>query len=113
MADQPKSLKRKRDCETDPMKKKKNKPPNRLIVDEPINNDDNSLVVLHPDTMDTLNFFHGDTVLIKGKKRRDMVCVVVGDDSCDNSKVLMNKVVRSNLRVRLGDVVSLHQCPDV
>ena len=42
-----------------------------------------------------------------------MVCVVVGDDSCDNSKVLMNKVVRSNLRVRLGDVVSLHQCPDV
>ena len=54
------------------MKKKKNKAPNRLIVDEPINNDDerdepinnddNSLVVLHPDTMDTLNFFHGDTV---------------------------------------------------
>ena len=25
----------------------------------------------------------------------------------------MNKVVRSNLRIRLGDVVSLHQCPDV
>uniref|UniRef100_A0A2N9IEB3 AAA+ ATPase domain-containing protein n=1 Tax=Fagus sylvatica TaxID=28930 RepID=A0A2N9IEB3_FAGSY len=42
-----------------------------------------------------------------------MVCIVVGDDACDNSKVLMNKVVRSNLRVRLGDVVSLHQCPDV
>lgn len=25
----------------------------------------------------------------------------------------MNKVVRSNLRVRLGDVVSVHQCADV
>lgn len=25
----------------------------------------------------------------------------------------MNKVVRSNLRVRLGDVISVHQCPDV
>lgn len=25
----------------------------------------------------------------------------------------MNRVVRSNLRVRLGDVVSVHQCPDV
>ena len=25
----------------------------------------------------------------------------------------MNKVVRSNLRVWLGDVVSVHQCPDV
>uniref|UniRef100_A0A2N9G2E2 AAA+ ATPase domain-containing protein n=1 Tax=Fagus sylvatica TaxID=28930 RepID=A0A2N9G2E2_FAGSY len=92
---------------------KKNKAPNRLVVDEPMHNDDNSVVVLHPDTMDTLNFFHGDTVLIKGKKRRDTVCIVVRDDSCDNSKVLMNRVVRSNLRVWLGDVVSLHQCPDI
>jgi transitional endoplasmic reticulum ATPase len=25
----------------------------------------------------------------------------------------MNKVVRQNLRVRLGDVVSVHQCQDV
>ena len=25
----------------------------------------------------------------------------------------MNKVVRSNLRVRLGDVVSVHACPDI
>lgn len=25
----------------------------------------------------------------------------------------MNKVVRANLKVRLGDVVSVHQCPDV
>lgn len=25
----------------------------------------------------------------------------------------MNKVVLANLRVRLGDVVSVHQCPDV
>ena len=25
----------------------------------------------------------------------------------------MNKVVRSNLRVQLGDVVSVHQCSDV
>lgn len=25
----------------------------------------------------------------------------------------MNKVVRSNLRVKLGDIVSVHQCPNV
>lgn len=25
----------------------------------------------------------------------------------------MNKVVRNNLRVRLGDVISVHQCADV
>ena len=27
--------------------------------------------------------------------------------------IKMNKVVRLNLRVQLGDVVSVHQCPDV
>ena len=103
------SLKRKKDAEPNTNKKA----PNRLVVDESMNHDDNSVVLLHPDTMNTLNFFHGDAVLIKGKKRRDTVCVVLGDEACDKSKVFMNKVVRSNLRVRLGDAVSLHQCNDV
>lgn len=31
------------------------------------------------------------------------------DETVDESKVRMNKVVRKNLRVRLGDVVSVHQ----
>ena len=103
------SLKRKKDAEPNTNKKA----PNRLVVDESMNHDDNSVVLLHPDTMNTLNFFHGDAVLIKGKKRRDTVCIVLGDEACDKSKVFMNKVVRSNLRVRLGDAVSLHQCNDV
>ena len=94
----------------DSLNDKKKKAPNRLVVEEPINHDDNSVILLHPDTMHTLNFFHGDTVLIKGKKRRDTVCVVLDDAACDSSKVFMNKVVRSNLRVRLGDVVSIHHC---
>jgi len=51
--------------------------------------------------------------LIKGKKRRDTVCIVLHDDTIEESKIRMNKVVRSNLRVRLGDLVSVHQCTDV
>lgn len=35
------------------------------------------------------------------------------DDTCEESKIRMNKTVRKNLRVRLGDVVSVHQCTDV
>ena len=31
----------------------------------------------------------------------------------DNMKIRMNKVVRRNLRVRLGDVISVHPCPDI
>ena len=34
-------------------------------------------------------------------------------DDLDNMKIRMNKVVRRNLRVRLGDVVSLRQDPVV
>jgi hypothetical protein len=37
------------------------------------------------------------------------VCIVLGDDTVEEAKVRMNKVVRHNLRVRLGDVVSVHQ----
>jgi transitional endoplasmic reticulum ATPase len=35
-----------------------------------------------------------------------------GDD-LENMKIRMNKVVRRNLRVRLGDVVSVNPCPDI
>ncbi|RYR78057.1 hypothetical protein Ahy_A01g002799 [Arachis hypogaea] len=49
----------------------------------------------------------------KGKKRRDTVCIALADDTCEEPKIRMNKVVRSNLRVRLGDVMSVHPCPDV
>ncbi|KAL0369625.1 UNVERIFIED_CONTAM: Cell division cycle protein 48 [Sesamum angustifolium] len=114
---------------------------NRLIVDEAVN-DDNSVVSLHPATMEKLQLFRGDTILIKvtivikygfdgealsylrasnllvnfpndGKKRKDTVCIALADDTCEEPKIRMNKVVRTNLRVRLGDVVSVHQCPDV
>lgn len=50
---------------------------------------------------------------MQGKKRKDTVCIALPDDTCEEPKIRMNKVVRSNLRVRLGDVISLHQFPDV
>jgi transitional endoplasmic reticulum ATPase len=47
-------------------------------------------------TMERLQFFRGDTVLIKGKKRRDTVLIVLADDTCDDSKVKINKGRLSN-----------------
>ncbi|KAI3866762.1 hypothetical protein MKW92_052495 [Papaver armeniacum] len=85
---------------------------NRLIVDESIE-DDNSMVSMHPETMEKLQLFRGDTIMLKGKKRKDTVCIVMADDTCEEPKIRLNKVVRSNLRVRLGDVISVHQCPNV
>ncbi|KAB2609312.1 cell division cycle protein 48-like protein [Pyrus ussuriensis x Pyrus communis] len=100
----------KKDFSTAILERKKS--PNRLVVDEAVN-DDNSVISLHPAALEKLQFFRGDTVLIKGKKRRDTICIIIADDECEESKIRMNKVVRANLRVRLGDVVSVHPCPGV
>lgn len=86
--------------------------PNRLIVDD-ATNDDNSIVCLSQAKMDELQLFRGDTVLLKGKRRKETVCIVLSDETCANEKIRMNRVVRNNLRVRLSDVVSIQSCPDV
>ncbi|TXG47767.1 hypothetical protein EZV62_027061 [Acer yangbiense] len=88
------------------------KRPNRLIVEEAIV-DDNSVIALHPNIVEELGLFCGDTVLIKGKRRRETVCLADSDETCQASKIRMNKVARSNLRVRLGDMVSLHFCSNI
>merc|ERR1719194_28944 len=94
------------------VKPQKKKNPNRLLVDE-ASNDDNSVVALALSTMEELQLFRGDTVLLKGKRRKDTVCIVLADDACEPGKIRMNKCIRKNLKVRLGDVISVHQCPDV
>lgn len=91
---------------------KSKRSPNRFIVDE-ATKDDNSVVCLHPDAADALELFKGDTALIRGKKRRDTVCVVLTDEDVEVNKIRMNKCVRTNLRVRLGDVVTVNAFPDI
>jgi transitional endoplasmic reticulum ATPase len=34
--------------------------------------------------------------------RKDTVLIVLADDDVENSKIRVNKVVRKNLRIRLG-----------
>ena len=86
--------------------------PNRLIVETEAQ-DDNSVVCLSQEKMDELQLFRGDTVLLKGKKRRETISIVLSDDTVSNDKIRMNRCIRNNLRVRLGDVVSIHPFPDV
>ncbi|ULU05845.1 hypothetical protein L5515_014164 [Caenorhabditis briggsae] len=63
--------------------------------------------------MDELGLFRGDAVILKGKKRKESVAIIVSDESCPNEKVRMNRVVRNNLRIRLGDVVSITPAPNL
>lgn len=63
--------------------------------------------------MELLQLFRGDTVLVKGKKRKDTVLIVMADDDLDDGSARINRVVRHNLRVKHGDIISVHPCPDI
>ena len=63
--------------------------------------------------MDALQLFRGDTVLVRGKKRKDTVLIVLADDDLDDGSARINRVVRHNLRVKHGDIITIHPCPDI
>jgi transitional endoplasmic reticulum ATPase len=86
--------------------------PNRLLVDDSVN-DDSSIIALSQQKMDELRLFRGDSVLLKGKKHRQTVCIVLADETCPKDRIRMNRVVRNNLRVRLGDIVSIQSCINI
>ncbi|CAF2954638.1 unnamed protein product, partial [Rotaria sp. Silwood2] len=87
----------------------RNARPIRLIIDNGIN-DDNNVVTLSQQKVDELQLFFGDRVLLKGEKRRETLCEVHISASCPTNYIQMNYVVRNNLRVRLGDIVSIEGC---
>lgn len=62
---------------------------------------ESGIIALSNNTMETLQLFRGDTVLVRGKKRKDTVLIVLADDDLDDGAARINRVVRNNLRVRL------------
>lgn len=64
---------------------------------------------LHQEKTDELQLFRGDTVVLRGKKRRQTVCIVLTEATCSNDRIRVNRVTRNNLRVRLGDVIRYKQ----
>lgn len=85
---------------------------NKLVVDEDIN-DDNSVISLSSKRMEELELYKGDTVLLKGKKNHSTVCIIFPDDTTDDNSIRLNKGVRKNLRVKLGDYIYISQFDDI
>ena len=92
------------------------------------------VATLNPATMELLSLFRGDTIIVRyvaffhilsrkclltdefcyrGKKRRDTVLICLSSDDVEEGRIQMNKVARNNLRVKLGDLVNVHQCLDI
>ncbi|KAF8148376.1 CDC48 domain 2-like protein [Pholiota molesta] len=82
------------------------KSPNRLIVDE-ATADDNSVATLNPATMELLSLLRGDTIITRA------VLICLSSDDVEEGRIQMNKVAHNNLRVKLGDLVNVHQCLDI
>ncbi|CAF2772864.1 unnamed protein product [Rotaria sp. Silwood2] len=83
-----------------------------LIVDDAIINDD-SVVALSPTLMEELQLRRGDMVMLKGEKHHETVRAVDISYLCEIDHIQMNRVVRNNLRVHLGDIVSIQVCKNI
>ncbi|KAG2583816.1 hypothetical protein PVAP13_6KG246000 [Panicum virgatum] len=87
------------------------KAPNRLLVDDGEGDvvPDYSTVALSPAAMEELGVYEGDLVMLRGKRRRETVCYALPDESCPEGRVRVSRGVRGNLRVKLGDVVTVNR----
>jgi transitional endoplasmic reticulum ATPase len=106
-----KGRKKKNQPEEKPKPEKK-RSPNRLFVEESAN-DDNSTVLITPAKLEQLEIFQGDTVLIKGKRGKEHVCVAMPAEDGEDFKIHMNTNIRKNLKVRLGDIVTVKPVADI
>jgi transitional endoplasmic reticulum ATPase len=94
-------------CTAPPSIFDKKRKPYRLVVDQPDHGADNSVVYLHPTKLTELQLFRGDAVLLRGRLQHTTVAIALTDETCDASKVKINRSIRKNLRVHLGDIITV------
>lgn len=63
--------------------------------------------------MKELKIFNGDPILVKGKRRNRTLLIAVKDNKLNNGKLAVNKVVRTNLKVKIGDLVTINPAETV
>lgn len=83
--------------------------PNKLMVDD-ATNDDNSVITLSAATMEKLQLFRGDTVIVKGKKRRDTVLIVLADDDMEDNKARINKGMHTTYCAAPSQTLIIYLC---
>jgi transitional endoplasmic reticulum ATPase len=86
--------------------------PNRLVWKEPTSKD-NSIVGINPTRMEQIGLFNGDTVLLKGRRSRETVCVVVPDATIKEEETRLPKSVKRWLKLGQDDRVKITQFPDI
>jgi transitional endoplasmic reticulum ATPase len=92
----------------------KKRPPHKLRIDDS-KEDENSIVVITDEKRAELNLLRGETILLKGKRRKESVALLTIDDTgtLTNEKIRMNKVLRNNLGCSLSDNITIHKIPNM
>lgn len=80
---------------------------NRFIVNDNPGGDD-SQIILSSEKVNVLDLFQGDYVRLKGRFGKTTHAMVQSREDVDKIVVLMNKTMRANLGVNLGDIVILY-----
>ena len=63
--------------------------------------------------MKELKIFNGDPIFVKGKRRNRTLLIAVKDNRLSNGKIAINKVVRGNLKVKVGDLSTVNPAETV
>ena len=71
------------------------------------------MVFVHPNRMEELNIQSGDVIKVRGKRRKDTISIVTNDETIEENSILINKVIRKNLKVKLGDQVYISKQNDI
>ncbi|BFU22602.1 transitional endoplasmic reticulum ATPase, putative [Entamoeba histolytica] len=90
--------------------------PNRLVCDDiPADKVGDSIctVYISINKSTELELFRGETILLKGKRRKETVCLVEVLEDYPDNHIQTSRVTRNNLHVKLGDVITIHKLEDV
>ncbi len=88
--------------------------PNAFVVEEQASLDaDQSVVAMSPNKMDELGIFNGDAVVVRGKRRKDTILLAVAEEGLPSNVLRLGTVARGNVNLKLGDVATVHEAPDI
>lgn len=69
----------------------------------------NSTVILSKTTMAQMQLIPFDHVLVKGYHRKELLYFVDGNDTCPDTSIRISSAIRCNLRVLIGNTISLRK----
>ncbi|KAF8148160.1 hypothetical protein K438DRAFT_1943996 [Mycena galopus ATCC 62051] len=95
--------------------------PNRLLIDQAATDDNSGSRPRcwrhdHSTVNPSALLAFGNVLLTfktSGNNQRDTVLICRSSEAVEEGRIQMNKVVRNNLRVKLGDFVGVHPCQDI